>query len=278
MTKSKFKSRPVFFTDLDDTLFQTRRKIKDLPDMDSLHVATVDRQNSPHSYMTEEQAMLADWLLEYAEVIPVTARNTEQLRRVQLPFTSWQIATHGAVLLTPDGQVDPVWQSHMLAELQPYRDKLLALECLGNRLIASEGFDAWTRINYEYDDVPVYLTIKHRSVRNKSVKHRENNQPGDPDALLAAMKQAMGDMFDTDDFYFHHNDNNLAFLPKCVDKGLATHHLLQRLRDERGVFPLIGMGDSLSDHRFMKLCDWFAIPQRSQFADTLTASLFGTHK
>ncbi|PHM58874.1 hypothetical protein [Xenorhabdus sp. KK7.4] len=257
--------KPVFFTDLDDTLFQTRRKINELSDITSLRVATVDRQQAPHGYMTEQQAMLVDWLLANAEVIPVTARNTEQLSRVQLPFTSWRIATHGAVLLTPEGQADQVWQSHMLAELRSYRDKLLELECLGNRLIASGGFSVWSRINYEYGDVPVYI----------SVKCNEHNRAEELKMLLTAVTQVMSDIFDADDFYFHYNNNNLAFLPKCVDKGLATQHLLQRLHDERGVFPVIGMGDSLSDHRFMKWCDWLAIPQRSQFADTLTASLFG---
>ncbi|WP_340610950.1 hypothetical protein [Xenorhabdus bharatensis] len=257
--------KPVFFTDLDDTLFQTRRKINDLPDTASLRVATVDRQLAPHGYMTEQQAMLVDWLLANAEVIPVTARNTEQLSRVQLPFTSWRIATHGAVLLTAQGQADPVWQSHMLAALKPYRDKLLELACLGNSLIAAGGFSAWSRINYEYGDVPVYI----------SLKCDRHDRAGELNTLLTAMTQAMSNIFDADDFYFHYNNNNLAFLPKCVDKGLATHHLLQRLRDERGVFPVIGMGDSLSDHRFMTWCDWLAIPQRSQFADTLTDSLFG---
>ncbi len=31
--------------------------------------------------MTEEQAMLVDWLLEHADLIPVTARGTEEISR-----------------------------------------------------------------------------------------------------------------------------------------------------------------------------------------------------
>ncbi|MFV2647460.1 hypothetical protein ACNIZI_28610, partial [Escherichia coli] len=67
-------------------------------------------------------------------------------------------------------------------------------------------------------------------------------------------------------FYIHRNSNNVAWLPTPVEKGLAVSWLLEKLRAERGVFPVIGLGDSLSDHRFMKLCSWFGIPRQSQFA------------
>ncbi len=53
--------------------------------------------------MTQEQAMLVDWMLEHADLIPVTARGTEEMSRVTIPFHSWAITTHGAaVVLTPE--------------------------------------------------------------------------------------------------------------------------------------------------------------------------------
>jgi hypothetical protein len=60
-----------------------------------------------------------------------------------------------------------------------------------------------------------------------------------------------------------------------VEKGLAVSFLVEKLRNERGVFPVIGLGDSLSDHRFMKLCSWYGIPRQSQFAERINQSLFG---
>ncbi|MNT94600.1 hypothetical protein D3C72_2363260 [compost metagenome] len=51
--------------------------------------------------------------------------------------------------------------------------------------------------------------------------------------------------------------------------------LLEKLRLERGVFPVIGLGDSLSDHRFMKLCTWFGLPRQSQFAEAISRHIFG---
>ncbi|MDX8000993.1 hypothetical protein FE394_17795 [Xenorhabdus sp. Reich] len=261
--------KPVFLTDLDDTLFQSRRKMGNTSDVSSLRVGALDRKNLPHSHMTEEQSILVDWLLAHAEVIPVTARNTEQLSRVQLPFHSWQIVSHGAVILTPEGLVDEYWQSHMLAELALYRDQLRALEALSNRLIASHGIDshgidARVRLDYEYGDIPVFLIIKHRN----------HDRLNELDILAEALIQE-SDFPLHQNFYIHKNNNNLTLLPKCVDKGLATRHLLQRLRAERGVFPVIGLGDSLSDYRFMQLCNWFGMPQHSQFTDTLMTALFG---
>nr|QTX15018.1 hypothetical protein [Klebsiella pneumoniae] len=41
-----------------------------------------------------------------------------------------------------------------------------------------------------------------------------------------------------------------------------------------GFFPVMGLGDSLSDHRFMKLCSWFGLPRQSQFAEAISQRIF----
>ena len=63
-------TRPVIFSDLDDTLFQTRRKMVDELDLTPFRTGALDRSLAPRSFMTEEQAMLVDWMLEHAELIP----------------------------------------------------------------------------------------------------------------------------------------------------------------------------------------------------------------
>ncbi|TNC53476.1 hypothetical protein FHB93_30810, partial [Klebsiella quasipneumoniae] len=57
--------------------------------------------------------------------------------------------------------------------------------------------------------------------------------------------------------------------------SLAVSWLLENLPQERGVFPGIGLGDSLRDHRFMKLCSWFGLPRQSQFAEAISQHIFG---
>ncbi|CAI1234840.1 Uncharacterised protein [Serratia fonticola] len=254
-------NKPVIFSDLDDTLFQTRRKMVDELDLALYRTGALDRSLEPRSFMTEEQSMLVDWMLEHAELIPVTARGTEEIARVSIPFKSWAVTTHGAVILTPQGQPDPAWQALMLEKLQPYAADLLAMQRKITELMAERNINGWARINYEYGDTPVYLVMKHRD----STRLDE----------LYAIADEIEQLFPTEGYYVHRNSNNVAWLPTVVEKGLAVTFLLEKLRLERGVFPVIGLGDSLSDHRFMKLCTWFGLPRQSQFAEAISRHIFG---
>ena len=254
-------TRPVVLADLDDTLFQTKRKMVDELAQEPFRVGALDRELAPRSFMNEEQAMLVDWLLEFAELIPVTARGTDEYERVKIPFSSWAVTTHGAVILNADGQCDPVWQRQIETELAPYRLRLLDMQVQITQLMAERGINAWARINYEYDGVPIYLVMKHKD----STKLHELNAIGDE------IETRLG----TEGFYVHRNSNNIAWLPTCIEKGRATSHLLKMLRAERGQFPTIGLGDSLTDFSFLKLCSWFGMPKQSQFASAIKSKVVG---
>ncbi|KQN52797.1 MULTISPECIES: hypothetical protein [Rahnella] len=254
-------NKPVILSDLDDTLFQTRRKMVDELDLEPFRPGALDRSMSARSFMTEEQSMLVDWLLENADFIPVTARGTEEISRVTIPFNSWAIATHGAVILTPQGEPDAEWKAHILDSLAPFRERLLNMQQGITALMAERKINGWARINYEYGDTPIYLVMKHTD----STRLDE----------LYTLGEEIEALFPAEGFYIHRNSNNIAWLPLPVEKGLATQYLLKKLRAERGVFPVIGLGDSLSDHRFMKLCNWFGMPQQSQFAEHISQHIFG---
>ncbi|OSN03251.1 hypothetical protein AU512_09565 [Lonsdalea iberica] len=254
-------NKPVVLSDLDDTLFQTRRKMVDELALEPYRPGAMDRSMQARSFMTEEQSMLVDWLLEQADFIPVTARGTEEISRVTIPFHSWAIVTHGAVILTPEGKPDEEWKARMLLSLSTYRDPLLSLQREITALMEARGIEGWARINYEYDNTPVYLVMKHTD----STRLEE----------LYAIADEIETRFPTEGFYIHRNSNNIAWLPTPVEKGLATQYLLNKLREERGVFPVIGLGDSLSDYRFMKLCHWFGLPRQSQFAEQISRHVFG---
>lgn len=253
-------NKPVVLSDLDDTLFQTRRKMVDELALEPFRTGAVDRSLSPRSFMTEEQAMLVDWLLEQAELIPVTARGTEEISRVQIPFRSWAITTHGAVILTPEGKPDEVWKAHMLDKLSAYGERLVTMQRLITEMMEAKGINAWARLNYEYDGTPIYMVMK----------HRDSTRLDELNAIADEIEQ----QFPTDGFYIHRNSNNVAWLPHPVEKGLAVSWLLEKLRAERGIFPVLGLGDSLSDHRFMQLCSWFGMPRQSQFADAIAQRIF----
>ncbi len=167
-------NKPVVFSDLDDTLFQTRRKMVDELALEPFRTGALDRSLTPRSFMTEEQAMLVDWLLEHADLIPVTARGTEEISRVQiLPFLgrdhSWR------------GDPSSRWyarqrlKAHMLECLSSYADRLTSMQHIITELMDARGINAWARLNYEYEGTPVYLVMKHRD----STKLDELNAVGD---------------------------------------------------------------------------------------------------
>ena len=110
--------KPLIFVDLDDTLFQTHRKSTPTP----LHkIATTDKLGEPLSYMLPKQQIFVNWLLESAEVIPVTARSVEALQRVHIPFQHGAVCSHGGTILGANKQVDQEWlvlQQQATAELE----------------------------------------------------------------------------------------------------------------------------------------------------------------
>ena len=53
-------TKPVILSDLDDTLFQTKRKMTQEQALTPFRAGAVDRTLQPRSFMTEEQAMLID--------------------------------------------------------------------------------------------------------------------------------------------------------------------------------------------------------------------------
>lgn len=251
---------PVVLCDLDDTLFQTLRKMKDETHQEPVRVGAFDRQMEPRSFMSQEQAMLVDWMMATAELIPVTARGTEETSRVAVPFTSWKVMTHGAVITRPDSSLDPEWAAHVLSNLGPLQKRLINYRQQISDALEQSGIDAWCRMNHEYDGTSVYFVMKHRDSTRIEELYRFNQQ------MMAVL--------DTSDFYIHQNGNNVAWLPLCIQKGLAVDWLLKKLRSDRGAFPVMGLGDSLSDYTFMKHCHWFGMPSRSQFSEAIQQKLF----
>ena len=243
--------KPLALLDLDDTIFQTAKHLS----VDQLkHVASHNSAGEPLGFMTDRQQQFWHWLDHSTEVIPVTARSVEGLRRVQLPFRSWAVCQHGAVILQPDGQVEPMWLAQMqqvLSPLLPQLEQLLAdLQADPQQ---PDGVRAWIANEY---DLSIYIIVKQL-----------------PTAPYFA--QLLVKMADYPDFYLHVNGNTAAILPKIVSKVAAVQHLLSILNpDQQRV--VLGWGDSLSDVAFLQQCDWWGMPKRSQTSAWVTEQL-GQH-
>ena len=232
--------RPIFFSDLDDTIFQTKRKMDSAPDPKRL---ASEALNGSHSYMSETQSMMMEWLLNSTRFIPVTARSTEAIKRCKLPFEDYQVCTNGAVILLPDRTPDMGW----LEQTREQANTVLGLFKDLQRFIAAQKtpcrYRSWV---VEEFGTGFYFCVK-------------SNEGADAlDDIEQNLCAIAGDSL-----VRHRNDNNLSFTPSGISKLRAVEYLSQKLRFD-GATPVFGMGDSLTDLPFMATCDMLVIPQNSQ--------------
>jgi len=244
--------RTLVFLDLDDTLFQSRRKCP--ADAEDLELAACLQGGIPHSFTTAKQRALWRLLDGNATVIPTTARDLDALRRVALPFRSWCILDYGGILLDPLGEPDPVWWQRMRGVTEASIGDLQSLAAAVERYIRTEGLSAQVRI-VEDLGLPFYLVAKYQAER-----------PQDLDRLQSELVQPWVEAH-TPDYRLHRNGNNLAVLPGGLGKEYAVRHLIERLSCEGGEVLSIGIGDSLIDGTFMAECDYAVTPRGTQLFD-----------
>ena len=237
--------RQVVFLDLDDTLFQSRRKC---PPAGDLHPAAYLGDGCAHSFMTARQRAFWRLLDDNAILIPTTARDHDALRRVDLPFRSWSILDYGGVILDPKGVPDAPWMERMT---HASRQTLGALTQL---LEAAEGFVARERLSVRVRLIkdfalPFYLVAKYRDGREADLDRLQQE-------LVHPWVEARSDAH-----RLHRHDNNLAVIPRTLGKEHAVRYLIERLEQDWGDLLTIGVGDSLIDGAFMAECDYAITPR-----------------
>jgi hypothetical protein len=239
------------FLDLDDTLFQTLPKC---PPGEPCRSVAVARDGTPLSYMTRRQARLFELLGGMGPIIPVTARNLDAYRRVDLPFTGLAILDFGGVILRPDGTPDPDWDA-IVRPLTPAGGAVLEtlLEDV-NAFITLHRLGVRARIISDFE-MPLYIVMKH---------------PGDDLAALERIRVEHLATLPLGDFFIHANGNNLSLVPRFLGKERAVRHVLERHVPQGDAISL-GIGDSLSDVPFLQLCDFMMTPRGTQLAAALAA-------
>lgn len=242
--------KKFLFADLDDTLFQTLGKCGNA---EPLVPAAYYQDGSVCSYTTPAQRAFLALCENNMTVIPTTARDLDALRRVHLPFASYAIIDFGGIILTPGGAPDPGWQETMREQMHA---ALPGLEELAAH-IADHGVRTGYRGNVRLVEdcgTPFFLVIKdpERQAERLATLERELVRPWLADGQR--------------DYYIHRNGNNLAILPRSLNKANAVAHVTRCLRAEHGDIVTFGMGDSGSDARFMAACDYAIVPRATQLA------------
>lgn len=240
------------FVDLDDTLFQTRRKLADAG-FGTARPSAYLRNGEAISYATEKQQRLWQGLSQGFRMVPVTARNYDAFQRVDLPFTHEAVLNHGATILHADRRLDEQWHARVSSAVRDHADDLQALTAAIQRYRSTPGNTGLRPRLIEDFGSSWYLVVKHESGDEQALERLKSEVVRQFPAVAAGK------------LYLHSNGNNLAVLPKPVNKADAVAYLLNEFNARHGCELLtLGMGDSLTDAPFMALCDYAVIPKNTQ--------------
>lgn len=240
----------IVFVDLDDTLFQTPQKN---PQAD--RPAAVDREGNPLSFRCRRQEAFLDWLAKDALVVPVTGRSVEAFRRVTIPFHGHAICSFGGVLLDTDGQPDPEWHRRMAVAAGGTEAVMEGLLGMVADAAGSHRVDVRHRIIRDAG-LPLYISVKHNA-----------GDSGETARLATVVSPSV-----PEGWTLHLNANNMALIPPFLGKAAAVAHFLERFVGERPALT-VGVGDSLTDVGFMKLCDYAISPTKSQIISALSGQI-----
>ena len=247
--------KKFLFVDLDDTLFQTLKKCQGGNGNDLRAVAFL-KDGAPISYMSDQQRAMFEMLMREMTLIPTTARNRDALSRVDLAFTSYAIIDYGGVILQANGEPDPLWLGRTQQQSAAAHSGLQHACSLMDEYARTSGMQGRARLVEDYA-IPFYALIKDPEGDVDKLAHIDAT-------VLQPWVAGAGQ-----DFYIHRNGNNLAVLPKTLNKAHAVAYLQQQLRSEWGRIISLGMGDSRSDASFLRLCDYAILPHASQLGDVL---------
>lgn len=252
MTPFNVLSLPIVLADLDDTLFQTERKVPSGVSVEQCMVGSVDAQGEASGLLTPQQQQFYHWLNSTTELIPVTARSAEQLNRVRLPFSSWKIMTQGAVILDANDEPHLPWKEKIIDAVRPWQEKLAKLRDEIGFRSKEVNLDLLCRVINAYETHGIYVNVKSRDKSAEGLQAMSN--------LCAQYK----DSWLTQGGWFHENGNNISFFVPAVKKEAAVQYLLTHLIPDASSRVVMGMGDSLTDAAFMELAHWRAFPAKTQ--------------
>jgi hydroxymethylpyrimidine pyrophosphatase-like HAD family hydrolase len=243
------------FLDLDDTLFQTLRKCALDADDPALQVRAFLPDGTPNSFATHKQQWLWHWLAKGFRIVPVTGRDAHAFERVVLPFQEEVVLNHGAVILDKQRNIDSVWMDRLMQVLPAYHEKLLDMWAeVDAYCLRYNGFKP--RLVKDFD-ITWYGVIKHVDSTENTLK-----------TLLDSIIKAHPHIVDGS-LYWHLNGNNLAVLPKIINKESAVSYLIDSYKQQHPELLTFGAGDSKTDAQFMALCDYALIPGNTQLFKSL---------
>jgi hydroxymethylpyrimidine pyrophosphatase-like HAD family hydrolase len=234
----------VLFSDLDDTVIKTSKKINFFEN-DCTPVSW-DENNCPLSFITSKNKFLLSVVQKNAQIVWVTGRNTKSLKKLSLPAHSFVVSSFGAFIF--NCLWNPVFEYNKL--VNRYLENLKSEIVFFYKLMQNFSFDLPVKVKIVCDcGSSVYISIK---------------EIGDSSSHLNVVEKYASQII-SDKFYIHRNSNNIAIIPKEITKKNAVRYLIENTFDNKQ-WITIGVGDSYTDWSFMATCDWAIVPNGSQIS------------
>jgi HAD superfamily hydrolase (TIGR01484 family) len=233
----------LLFIDLDDTLFQTRRK-----NSQGIIPATRTALTGKGSYMTQAQKLFFDLFNESKKVkiIPTTARDLKQYHNTLLSDSAridTAILYFSGMILEKDHE-EKQWQQQIQRAYQQLDKSILQLFIEVKTIIAAHP----QFILYNVDDY--YITVKAK--QDCPIAIRET--------IFSQLKT-----MEIEGYFIHQNDRALSLLPQFLNKKFAVQYLIEKYQPSL----TLGVGDSLTDLSFMAVCDFRIFPKNTQIETLL---------
>ena len=152
------KKLPIILTDLDDTLFQTKRKIGE-GNQDNLAVMSTLEDGVESGYATPIQQSLLYWM-RIGVVIPVTARSREVMARVNIDQAP-AICSNGGCIITNDGEIDRQWHDQLKKQ---NKDSLYFFHDVLEEIIKKQAIPDIRYWMVSEEDLPLYLVFSPQAI------------------------------------------------------------------------------------------------------------------
>jgi len=233
------KNRVIYFSDLDDTLFQTKRKLDK-----GIFQATHTDNPEKVSYYTKEQKEFLNHILHDPNslIIPITARTKDQYQRTQL-FKE---------------NLTPIYANYYGGSIY-VEHKLLENY---NKIIRQGLNNAQEETLILISRAEKYLKKSIQSINVDGYYYVIEGLTKD-DLLYIQQLFSETDI----DFDIYQNEKNITILPSLINKKQAVKFLCNLLEPKF----TIGIGDSISDLEFLNFCDFKIISKIGELNKIINA-------
>ncbi len=232
--------RIFFFSDIDDTLIQTKRKTDFRK---NTTVASYTKEKEESSFFYEGTKLFVDAIIDSGMAfIPTTARNLASYQRTVFyknPEIKYIILNFGGLIII-DNKEDKAWTKAI-----------------------NDSYKEITPLNKLYKNLLQYFNDNDLKLQVKIIDSYYisiyNKFDLDNQEMIKKIREILMAFLNIEkDFYIYENGNSFALLPNFLNKKFAVKYLIDRYKP----ILTLGAGDNSSDLDFMNLTNFKIIPEQ----------------